>query len=86
MFPAAHKIVERSLHRLSVRHLGENVTDYLGRLRIGWACMWLVETDRPINAIAADVGFPIVQLQSPVPGSSAYDAKGISGYKTAYFS
>jgi AraC-like DNA-binding protein len=48
---------ERSLHRLFIRHLGENVTDYLGRLRIGRACMWLVETDRPISVIAADVGF-----------------------------
>ena len=48
---------ERSLHRLFVRHLGENVSDYLGRLRIGRTCMWLVETDRPIGVIAADAGF-----------------------------
>jgi len=48
---------ERSLHRLFMRHLGENLTDYLGRLRIGRACMWLVETDRPISLIAADAGF-----------------------------
>ena len=48
---------ERSLHRLFVRHLGRNMTDYLSRLRIGRACMWLVETDRPISVIAADVGF-----------------------------
>jgi AraC-like DNA-binding protein len=54
---AAGNMSERSLHRLFMRHLGENVTDYLGRLRIGRACMWLVETDRPISAIAADVGF-----------------------------
>ena len=50
-------ISERSLHRLFVRHLGENVSDYLGRLRIGRACMWLVETDRPISVIATDAGF-----------------------------
>jgi len=48
---------ERSLHRVFVRHLGENLTDYLGRLRIGRACMWLVETDRPISVIAADAGY-----------------------------
>ena len=53
----AGNLSERSLHRLFVRHLGENVTDYLGRLRIGRACMWLVETDRPVSVIAADVGF-----------------------------
>jgi AraC-like DNA-binding protein len=51
-------ISERSLHRLFVHHLGENLSDYLGRLRIGRACMWLVETDRPISLIAADAGFP----------------------------
>jgi len=54
---AAGNMSERSLHRLFVRHLGQNVTDYLGRLRIGRACMWLVETDRPISVIAADAGF-----------------------------
>ena len=54
---AAGNLSERSLHRLFVRHLGENVTDYLGRLRIGRACMWLVETERPISLIAAAAGF-----------------------------
>ena len=42
---------------LFIRHLGENLTEYLGRLRIGRACMWLVETERPISLIAADAGF-----------------------------
>ena len=54
---AVGNMSERSLHRLFVRHLGENMTDYLSRLRIGRACMWLVETDRPISLIAADAGF-----------------------------
>ena len=54
---AAGNISERSLHRLFVRHIGENLTDYLGRLRIGQACMWLVETERPISVIAAEAGF-----------------------------
>jgi AraC-like DNA-binding protein len=54
---AVGNISERSLHRLFVRHMGENVSDYLGRLRIGRACMWLVETDRPIGVIATDAGF-----------------------------
>ena len=47
----------RSLHRLFVRHLGENFSDYLGRLRIGRACMLLVETERPIGVIASETGF-----------------------------
>jgi len=47
----------RSLHRLFVRHLGENFSDYLGRLRIGRACMLLVETERPISVIASETGF-----------------------------
>ena len=47
----------RSLHRLFVRHIGENFTDYLGRLRIGRACMLLVETERPISVIASETGF-----------------------------
>ena len=55
---AVGNVSERSLHGLFVRHLGETLSDYLGRLRIGRACMWLVETDRPIRVIAADPGFP----------------------------
>jgi AraC-like DNA-binding protein len=55
---AVGNMSERSLHRLFVRHVGENVTGYLGRLRIGRACMSLVETDRPISVIASDTGFP----------------------------
>ena len=47
----------RSLHRLFVHHVGENVSDYLGRLRIGRACMLLVETGRPIRVIASEAGF-----------------------------
>jgi AraC-like DNA-binding protein len=54
---AVGNLSERSLHRLFARHVGENVTDYLVRLRIGRACMWLAETDRPVSAIAADAGF-----------------------------
>lgn len=54
---AAGNISERSLHRLFVRHIGENLTGYLGRLRISQACMSLVETERPISVIAAEAGF-----------------------------
>ena len=43
--------------QLFVHHVGENVSDYLGRLRIGRACMLLVETDRPISVIASETGF-----------------------------
>jgi AraC-like DNA-binding protein len=54
---AVGNMSERSLHRLFVRHLGQNLSDYLGGLRIGRACMWLVETDRPVSVIATDAGF-----------------------------
>ena len=54
---AVANMSERTLHRLFVRHFGENLTDYLGRVRIGRACMSLVETDRPISVIAADAGY-----------------------------
>ena len=54
---SAGHISERSLHRLFLRHLGENVTDYLGRLRIGRACMLLMETELPVSAIALEAGF-----------------------------
>jgi AraC-like DNA-binding protein len=42
---AAGNLSPRTLHRLFVRHLGENVTEYLGRLRVGRACMLLAETN-----------------------------------------
>ena len=50
-------VTERSLHRMFVRHLGENISGYLRRLRIGRACMRLVETGRPVSVIAAECGF-----------------------------
>jgi AraC-like DNA-binding protein len=46
----------RSLHRLFVKHVGESVSDYLCRLRIGRACMRLVESDATISMIAYEVG------------------------------
>jgi transcriptional regulator GlxA family with amidase domain len=54
---AAGNLSPRTLHRLFVRHLGENVRDYLGRLRVGRACMLLAETDRPVSVVAAEAGF-----------------------------
>ena len=53
----AANLSARSLHRLFSRHLGENVSEYLRRLRIGRACMLLVETDFPISMVAAETGF-----------------------------
>jgi AraC-like DNA-binding protein len=47
----------RTLHRMFVNHLGENVSDYLRKLRIGHACMLLVETEMPVSVIAARAGF-----------------------------
>jgi AraC-like DNA-binding protein len=46
----------RSLHRLFVKHVGESVSDYLCRLRIGRACMRLVESDASVRMIAYEVG------------------------------
>jgi AraC-like DNA-binding protein len=46
----------RSLHRLFVKHVGESVSDYLCRLRIGRACMRLVESDASVSMIAYEVG------------------------------
>jgi AraC-like DNA-binding protein len=48
---------ERTLHRMFVNHLGENVSDYLRKLRIGHACMLLAETEMPVSIIAARSGF-----------------------------
>jgi len=53
----AGNLSQRTLHRLFVRHLGENVSEYLGRLRIGRACMLLAETNHSISLIAAETGF-----------------------------
>jgi AraC-like DNA-binding protein len=47
----------RSLHRLFLHHLGENFSDYLGRLRIGRACLLLVETNLPVSMVAGESGF-----------------------------
>jgi AraC-like DNA-binding protein len=54
---AAGNLSERSLHRFFLRHLGESVTDYLRRLRIGRACMLLAETDLPVSLVALQSGF-----------------------------
>ncbi len=55
---AAGNLSARSLQRFFLRHVGESVTDYLGRLRIGRACMLLIETDHPVSMIAMESGFP----------------------------
>jgi AraC-like DNA-binding protein len=47
----------RTLHRAFMAHVGQNVSDYLRKLRIGHACMLLLETDLQIAAIASRVGF-----------------------------
>ncbi len=45
------------LHRLFVRHTGQTVGAYVGRLRIGEACALLSGTSRPIAHIAYAVGY-----------------------------
>jgi len=54
---AAGNMSPRTLHRVFAGHLGVNVSDYLRKLRVGHACMLLVETDLTIGAIAARAGF-----------------------------
>jgi AraC-like DNA-binding protein len=54
---AVGKMSPRTLHRVFVSQFGESVSDYLRKLRVGRACMLLVETDLPISIIAARVGF-----------------------------
>jgi AraC-like DNA-binding protein len=53
----AGNLSSRTLHRLFLKQVGENVSDYLRKLRIGHACLLLVETDLPISVIAGRVGF-----------------------------
>jgi AraC-like DNA-binding protein len=54
---AVANLSERSLHRFFVRHVGESVSDYLGKLRIGRACMMLAQTDLPVAVVASESGF-----------------------------
>jgi AraC-like DNA-binding protein/quercetin dioxygenase-like cupin family protein len=44
-------------HRLFRRHTQLTVTEYVAELRIGQACALLVNTERPINHIADEVGY-----------------------------
>jgi AraC-like DNA-binding protein len=53
----AGNISSRTLHRLFLKQVGENVSAYTRKLRIGHACMLLIETDLPISVIAARAGF-----------------------------
>jgi len=55
---AVANLSERSLHRYFIRHVGESVGRYLGRLRIGYATRQLTDTTWPIAVIAAKAGFP----------------------------
>ena len=53
----AGNISPRTLHRMFVSQMGESFSDYLRKLRVGHACMLLVETDLPVSAIAIRAGF-----------------------------
>jgi AraC-like DNA-binding protein len=44
-------------HRLFRRHTALTLTEYVAELRIGEACALLVNSERPINHIADDVGY-----------------------------
>ena len=74
----AANLSARSLHRLFTRHLGENLRDYLGRLRIGRACMLLVETDHHQHGRVRNRIFQFIQLQPALSGSTPHDTKRIS--------
>lgn len=44
-------------HRLFRRHTRLTVTEYVAQLRIGQACALLINSERPVAHIAADVGY-----------------------------
>ncbi|SIS02675.1 AraC-type DNA-binding protein [Sphaerotilus natans] len=46
-----------ALHRFFRRHVGCTVGQYTTQLRMSQACRQLIETDRPIRLIAAEVGY-----------------------------
>ncbi|MDQ5898382.1 MAG: araC/xylS-type protein [Pseudomonadota bacterium] len=46
-----------ALHRLFRRHVGCTVGQYVTRLRMSQACQHLIDSDRPIRLIAAEVGY-----------------------------
>ncbi len=51
-----------AFHRFFKRHAGVSVLEYVARLRIGQACHRLIESDRPIGVIAAEVGYASLAL------------------------
>lgn len=57
-FCEAASLSERSLHRYFIQHVGESVSRYLLRVRIGHACRMLTDTAWPVSVIAARSGFP----------------------------
>jgi len=74
---AAHLAGERPRLRAGAHEYARFVYDYLGGLRIGRACMLLVETDRPISVIASEAGFPNLSNFSPRFREAApHDAEG----------
>jgi AraC-like DNA-binding protein len=46
-----------AFHRFFRRHLQMTVTQYVANLRVGQACQWLIESEKPIKVIAAEVGY-----------------------------
>ena len=56
-FCEAASLSERSLHRYFIQHVGESVSRYVLRVRIGHACRMLTDTSSPVSVIAARSGF-----------------------------
>jgi len=46
-----------AFHRFFRRHLQMTVTEYVAQLRVGRASQQLIDTDKPIGVIAAEVGY-----------------------------
>lgn len=57
---AAGSLSVRSLNRYFQQHIGESVSQYLARIRIGHACRLLSDTTLPIAVIASRSGYPSV--------------------------
>jgi AraC-like DNA-binding protein len=49
---------ERTLTRHFTQHLGVSVGQYITRVRIGYACRMLTNTEMPISVVASRSGFP----------------------------
>ncbi len=46
-----------AFHRFFKRQTGKTVTAYLAQLRIGHACQWLIQSEKPVGMVAEAAGY-----------------------------